>query len=92
MVPLHHTFVLGVIEDGREMLAITTGPDHYGFDGSILVDAIVDYFTDTDWKENTLADMHQSLQVPRISIEHMIAREIILGNDLFLHTALQGNI
>ena len=70
LVTFKHThkclsYILGIAADGREMLAMTTGPDHCAFDESVLVDAIVDYFTGIEWKDKTLTDFHQFIQVCR---------------------------
>ena len=59
-------FLLDLASKNKQFLAISPGPDHPTAEGSILLDALIDYFTGTEWKEKTLADLHEFIQVVNI--------------------------
>ena len=46
----------------KHILAISTGPDHPASYDPILANAISDFFS-SDWKEKTLSDFHDQVQV-----------------------------
>ena len=46
----------------KHILTISTGPDHPASYDPILADAITEFFS-SDWKEKTLSDFYEHLQV-----------------------------
>ena len=56
-----HTGAANAAEN-KHILAISTGPDHAASYDPILADAITDFFS-SDWKEKTLSDFHEHIQV-----------------------------
>lgn len=49
--------------NNKEFLAISPGPDHPTAEGPVLLDALIDYFTGTEWKEKTINDLYEFIQV-----------------------------
>lgn len=56
-----HTGVAHLATD-KHILAISTGPDHPASYDPILADAVSDFFS-SNWKEKTLSDFHDQIQV-----------------------------
>lgn len=48
--------------ENKHILTISTGPDHPASYDPILADAISDFFS-SDWKEKTLTDFYEYIQV-----------------------------
>ena len=48
--------------ENKHILAISTGPDHPASYDPILADAVTDFFS-SDWKQKTLSDFHEHIQV-----------------------------
>ena len=53
----------GLASKNKEFLAISPGPDHPTAEAPVLLDALIDYFTGTEWKEKTIRDLYEFIQV-----------------------------
>ena len=68
-----HTGVAADEAENKHILAISTGPDHPASYDPILADAISDFFS-SDWKQKTLIDFHQHIQVYTHTCIHAVIK------------------